>query len=312
MSRPPLAGAVDFGGTKLMVGVVDAGGAILDHDALPTPAGGPGVVADEAARRLAGVCERLGIRLDALTGVGSTVPALADGRTGTLLYAPAHGWRDVPFARMLEERTGLSARIANDVNACVLAEARFGVGQGVDDFVWATVSTGVGSGLRLAGRLYEGSGGLAGELGHVVVDEGGALCGCGNRGCLEASAAGPAIARRAREAGLDASTGLEVSELARGGDQVARGVMEQTGVFLGRGLAAFVNCLDPALIVLGGGVARSLDLFREPLERELRSRVIMPDERRVRIVPTALGYEAALIGAATLVLPETTAVAEAV
>lgn len=311
MSRPPLAGAVDFGGTKLMVGVVDAQGAILGHDALPTPAGGPAGVADEAVRRLHGVCARLGVAYDALAGVGSTVPALADGRRGVMLYAPAHGWRDVPFARMLEERAGLPARIANDVNACVLAEARFGVGRGVDDFVWVTVSTGVGSGLRLAGRLYEGSGGLAGELGHVVVDEGGAPCGCGNRGCLEATAAGPAIARRGREAGLAVSTGLEVAERARSGDPVARHIMEETGAFLGRGLATFVNCLDPSLVVLGGGVARSLDLFGAALERELRSRVIMPDDRRVRVVPTALGYEAALVGAATLVLPEPTPVAEA-
>jgi len=298
-----IAGAVDFGGTKLMIGLVDETGAILDRQTVVTPRdAGPPAVAQEAARALRAQLDKRGMRASDLVGVGSTVPALADSARGILLYAPAHGWRDVAFAQMLEAEVGVRARIANDVNACVLAEARFGVGRDVRTMVWITVSTGVGSGLLLDGRLYEGSRALAGEIGHIVVDEKGATCGCGNRGCLEAMAAGPAIAKRARAAGLDAIDARAVAELAKRDDPVAKQVMEDTAVYLGRGIAACINVLDPELVVLGGGVAQSLDLLRPTIERTIRERVIMPEARGTRIEPSALGYECALIGAATLVL----------
>lgn len=299
-----VAGAIDFGGTKLMVGLVDGRGAVLEHYTVPTPRElGPEGVLAEAAVQLERLLERRGLSLGDLCGIGSTVPALASSRTGMLVYAPAHGWRDVPFARMLEERFGRPARIANDVNACVLAEARFGVGQGVADFAWVTVSTGIGGGLWLDGRLLEGSGGMAGEIGHIVVEEAGALCGCGNRGCLEAMAAGPSIARRAREAGLQVADGKAVFDLARNGNVTALRVLDETAVYLARGLAACVNMVDPELVVLGGGVAESLDLLLPGIEAGLRERVILPGARKTRVVRSGLGYQAALVGAATLVLP---------
>ena len=295
-----IVGSVDFGGTKLMVGLVDDRGQVLSSRTVPTPvAGGPAAVADEAAALLRDLA---GERLGELAGVGATVPGLADGRAGLLRYAPAHGWRDVPFAQMLTDRLGLRTRIANDVNACALAEQRFGAGLGVANLVWITVSTGVGGGLVLGGQIYEGSG-IAGEMGHIIVAEDGPLCGCGHRGCLEAVAAGPAIARRAVELGLRAPDARTVADLAAAGEPTARQVLDETAVYLGRAIALCYNLLDPDLIVLGGGVSPSLEPLLPRIAEVVAERAILLPGRAPQIRRTALGYEAALIGAACLVLP---------
>lgn len=292
-----IAGAVDFGGTKLMVGLVDGHGKIIVHRTVPTPKE-PAAVADTAAALLH---EMKGDH--ALVGVGSTVPGLANSREGILRYAPAHGWRDLPWAAMLAERTGLPVRIANDVNACALAEQRFGAGRGVSDLIWVTVSTGVGAGLVLNGRIYAGAHGIAGEIGHVVVTEHGKACGCGNRGCVESVASGPAIARRAQLAGLDVADAAGVFELARQGNDVARWMVAEAGKYLGRAFAVAFNLFDPEMLVVGGGVARSLDLLLPHIEKTISGRAISLPEHPPRVVASELGYEAGLIGAAALVLP---------
>lgn len=292
-----IAGAVDFGGTKLMVGLVDEFGKIIIQQTVPTPKE-PAAVADTAAALLR---EMKGDRT--LVGVGSTVPGLANSREGILRYAPAHGWRDLPWAAMLSERTGLPVRIANDVNACALAEQRYGAGRGVSDLLWVTVSTGVGAGLVLNGRIFEGAHGIAGEIGHIVVTEHGNACGCGNRGCVESVASGPAIARRAQLAGLDVKDAAGVFELARQGNDVARWMVAEAGKYLGRAFAVAFNLFDPAMLVVGGGVARSLDLLLPHIEKTIAKRAISLPEHPPRVVATELGYEAALVGAAALVLP---------
>lgn len=293
-----IAGAVDFGGTKLMVGLVDEHGAVLARMTMATPKE-PADVADAAAamlNELKGNHE--------LAGVGSTVPGLADGRRGILRYAPAHGWRDLPWAQMLSERTGLPVKIANDVNACALAEQRFGTGRGVDSLLWVTVSTGIGAGLIANGRIYEGAHGFAGEIGHIVVTEHGPTCGCGHKGCVESVASGPAIARRARGAGLNVADAAAVFALAREGDPVASWMVTEAGKYLGRAFAVCFNLYDPELLVVGGGVAQSLDLLLPYIEKVMAARAICLPEHPPRVVATQLGYEAALVGAGALVLPE--------
>jgi glucokinase len=297
-----LAAAVDFGGTKLMVGIVREDGVVVALRSVPTPRRSPDAVADESARILTALTEERGIDLTQLVGVGSTVPGMADASAGLLRLAPALGWRDLPFASMLEERLGLKARIANDVNACAVAEQRYGAAQGVRNFLWMTVSTGIGGALVIDGRLYEGGGGLAGEIGHINVERHGAPCGCGRHGCLEAMAAGLAIARRGREAGLDVVSAREVASLARAGESRAVAVIEETAVYLGRALAVAVNLLDPDLIVLGGGVSGSLDLMRDTILHTVLEEAVVSKGREPRIIGTPLGQQAALIGAATLVL----------
>ncbi|HWI61580.1 MAG TPA: ROK family protein [Symbiobacteriaceae bacterium] len=291
-----IAGAVDFGGTKLMVGLVDDQGTVLAQKTMATP-DQPAAVADAAASLLG---ELRGDR--ELVGVGSTVPGLADGKRGILRHAPAHGWRDLPWAAMLEERTGLPVRIANDVNACALAEQRFGAGRGVDSLLWVTVSTGIGAGLIANGSIYEGAHGIAGEVGHIVVTEHGPTCGCGHKGCVESVASGPAIARRARGAGLDVKDAAEVFALARQGDPIASWMVAEAGKYLGRAFAVCFNLFDPEVLVVGGGVAQSLDLLLPHIEKTMGVRAICLPEHSPRVIATKLGYEAALIGAGALVL----------
>lgn len=298
-----VAGAIDFGGTKLLVGLVSSDGTVLAQQRVPTPyQGGPAGVADQAVLMLRNLLAQEGITTAQLAGLGSTVPGLAETRKGILRLAPALGWRDVPFAQMLADRTGVEARIANDVNACALAEQRFGVGRGVESLVWITVSTGVGGSVVLDGKIVEGASGIAGEIGHLVVEEGGYTCGCGHRGCLEAMAAGPAIARRARESGLQVADSAEVATLARSGDPIARRILTETAVYLGRAIAFCYNLLDPDMVVIGGGVGQSFDLLLPTLDAVVADRAIRLADRPHRIMPTGLGYEAALVGAAALVL----------
>lgn len=298
-----LAGAVDFGGTKLMAGLVNETGTIVAQQTAPTPkAEGPEAAAALAALMLRDLVSAQGLTTADLVGVGSTVPGLADSRRGILRYAPAHDWRDVPFAAMLTEQLGLPARIANDVNACALAELRFGAGRGVTNLLWITVSTGIGGALILDGRIHQGGGGIAGEVGHLIVDEEGPLCGCGHRGCLEAVAAGPAIALRAQARGLFGADTPMVLALARRGEPLASQVVRETAVYLGKAIALCYNLVDPDLVVFGGGVGQHVDLMKETILSVVRERAILLPARPPRIEKTSLGYEAALIGAAALVL----------
>ncbi|WP_455381936.1 ROK family protein [Salinispira pacifica] len=315
MDGRPLYLAVDLGGSKTAVGVVDADGKLIHRTAEPTRlAEGPSGVFDHISR----LCNPL---LDAHPGIaaaGMTLPGPVVPERGLLLFAPYSGWADVPVARMLEQRIGMAVAIENDVNACALAERRFGSAKGVDTFLWVTVSAGIGGGVVANGRPVRGAHGMSGEIGHVIVEENGALCGCGNRGCLEAEAAGPAWARRARllmsegratllrercsgdEGRIDARL---IAKAARDGDELCLEVIDYAGRRIGRGLASFVNLLDPALVVVGGGVALSLDLLLPAIERELPLRTIGARYYRYPVIPSALGYDAALIGAATIAMP---------
>lgn len=309
--------AVDLGGSKLAVGVVDSDGTILEKSYAPTDAArGAWSVVDQIASAVRPLLERYA----PLAGAGMTLPGLVDPAAGRLLFAPYSGLSDIPIAALVAERIGLPVRVENDVNACAWAERWFGSAQQAECFLWVTVSTGIGSGIVSGGRLLRGAHGMSGEIGHVIVEEGGALCGCGNRGCLEAEAAGPAWARRARllmaqgrmtllrercggdEDLIDARM---VAEAAREGDPLCREVVEYAGTRLARGLAAFVNLLDPDLIVIGGGVGLSLDLLRSALDRELPNRTIGSRFFTCPIAASALGYDAALIGAASIQLRPT-------
>ncbi len=306
--------AIDLGGSKLAVGVVDPDGRILEKSSAPTDSqhGAAGIV-DQIASAVRPLIDRHA----PLTGAGMTLPGLVDPVAGRLLFAPYSGLSDIPIAALVAKRIGLPVRVENDVNACAWAERWFGTAKEAHCFLWVTVSTGIGAGIVSDGRLLRGAHSMAGEIGHIVVEEGGALCGCGNHGCLEAEAAGPAWARRARllmaegrktllrercggdEKLIDARM---IAEAAREGDPLCHEVVDYAGTRLSRGLAAFVNLLDPDLIVIGGGVGLSLDLLRPVLERELPARTIGSRFFNCPVAASALGYDAALIGAASLQL----------
>ena len=297
-SQENIVGAIDWGGTKLLVGLVNNKGEILASRKLATPSSTPESILETAAHLLDECIVEEGLGKEAISSVGVTVPGPVDMASGLLKFAPAHAFRDVPVAGILSHLSGKTVKVINDVNACALAEQHFGVAKGIRDFLWVTVSTGIGGALVLNGSLYYGSDGLAGEIGHIVVDERGPLCGCGNRGCLEMMASGSAIARMASEQGLSAQDAAEVARLAFQGNPLAVGIMHRAQQALANGIAATINVINPSLVVFGGGVSESLDLAL--IESLARKSTFTSKGRFPNLAKTALGMQAALIGAASL------------
>ena len=214
------------------------------------------------------------------------------------------GLNNVPIGSILKEAFGLPAAVENDVNACALAEKKFGCCQDVSDFIWLTVSNGCGGALFLNNALYRGVSGNAGELGHIVVEEDSRFtCGCGNHGCLEIEAAGPGIARHYKLIHPDSTlSAAEIAEMARNGDADAIKVFSDEGRYLGRAIAAAVNTVNPLKVVIGGGVSASFDLFAETLRETVNSRIYRFANPNLVIETTRLGYDAPLIGTAVLAL----------
>lgn len=307
---PTLTLAVDLGGTKTAVGIVDGEGLVIDKESAPTPLGDP----REAVQLIERLAKRLRSRSGSPSSLGLALPGVVDRERGVLLRSASSGWKDVPFVAMIEEALGLRAEFDNDVNACAWGEARFGAGRGLDSFFWMTVSTGIGGAVVAGDRLLRGAHGMAGEIGHLVVNPGGEACGCGNRGCLEAEAAGPAWRRRALRA-LDGGAGgclatlpreavdaRSIAEGARAGDATCAEVVKESAAMLARGLAAVYTMLDPRAVILGGGVAGALDLLLPIARGILPSLVLAPEARETSLGPSALGYDAALVGAASLAM----------
>jgi glucokinase len=293
-----IAAAIDFGGTKVAVGFIDAAGRVLGQARFATPAT-PIEVARSASSMLREIADGLGLDLLSVGGVGATVPGPADTANGVLRFAPHQGWRDVPFAAMLSETVGLPAYISNDVNACAIAEQRFGVAKDCSTVLWVTVSTGIGGALVLNGRLYEGARAMAGEIGHIAVVAGGRRCGCGRTGCLQAVASGSAILATAHDRGLAVTDARGVFEMARAGHARASEIVDAAHGHIGLALSHAVNLLDLDMIVIGGGVAEGLDTTR--LGREVTAHAITLPEHTPPVVRTSLHSEAALIGAGLLV-----------
>jgi glucokinase len=292
---------LDIGGTKLAAGVVDGSGRVLSFGVTPTePVRGP----DDGLARLFELGRRAideaGVQIDAV-GIGSGGPL--DPFAG-ILVAPPHltGWLDVPVSARAEQEFGVPVRLENDATAAAAGEHRYGAGVGVRNMVYLTISTGVGGGVVLDDRLYRGSGGNGGELGHVTVDWKGRECrGCGRRGCLEAYVSGTSIAERAHEAGLPYGTAEEVATAAREGEPGAVAVWDETVEALACGVTSIVNLFEPELVVIGGGVSRTGEQLLGPTRARVKGQAMGPSGRAVRIVRAALGDHVGVVGAAAIV-----------
>lgn len=248
-------------------------------------------------------------------GIGIGIPGVADRKAGLVRYAPNLLWRDVPLGPMLEERLGIPVTIDNDRNVAALAEKWFGAGRGCDNFAYITVGTGIGLSVVVDGEIMYGLLEAAGELGHTIIVEDGPQCNCGNHGCLETLAAGPAIARFAREA-VTRGAAHRIAELAHGdlhrivpelvaqaareGDPEAVEVIARAGTYFGVGIVNLVNIVAPELVIVGGGLASLGPLFLDPAREVVRRRAHPVIRDKIRIVPAELGYEAGCIGAAVL------------
>lgn len=302
---------LDVGGTKTAAGVVSAEGAVLSYLRVSTPdlrAGGDPLpklirLGREAVTKARLEEEAPGAALD---GVGIALPGPVDRREVRMLAAPTiPEIEGVPLAPAVAEAFGCPAAGDNDANACALAESRFGAGRGHSHVVYFTVSTGIGGGIVVDRRAFRGAGGTSAEFGHqVILPEGGPLCDCGNRGCLEALASGRGIAARAQALmGQEVLTAEAAAEAARAGNPAALRVWEETALYLGLGIANVINILDPEVIVVGGGVAAGAgDLLFARVRKVVGERCMPSLGRRVPILPAALGPEVGIVGAACLAM----------
>ena len=311
---------VDVGGTKIAAAVVDGEGRLLGRVQRPTEVG-------DAERTLASIADAVrlavgaaGLTLAEVDAVGLGIPGQVDPVAGIGQMSVNLGWRDAPVRAYLESELGVRCAIENDVSVAALGESHVGVGRGLPSLVYLIMGTGIAARVVIDGRLYRGVNGLAGEIGHLVFDPDGPLCKCGARGCLEAIASGPGIAARAREGvqagrvsalgeGL-ARTGTvrahDVFAAADAGDAWAAEVLAQTGRYLGQAVAILLTLFDPAVVVLGGGLAHSGPRLLAGIHAELaRQAEQLPALRaqyhRDKVVVSPLRDDAALLGAAALV-----------
>jgi glucokinase len=320
---------VDIGGTKVAAGLVDPQGTILFHTRVPMPAHGTaaeGFAAVQSA--IEGVFAARPEARSSLTGIGICAPGPLDPSTGVILNPPnVPCWRNFPLATEVQRVFGLSTRVDNDGNAAALAEAIWGAGVGYKNVFYATLGTGIGTGIVFDKRIYHGRTGSAAEGGHVTIDINGAKCGCGKRGCIEALCSGPAIARRAKErlmklqqtgspssdsslgelkmlalanGNLDAVSAEIVSEAFRQGDPLATEVLRETADFLAIWAGNVIDLLEPDVFIFGGGLAQLISGFFGHLQEQLGNWCVNKRFGEIPMVLAKYGPDSGIAGAAAL------------
>jgi glucokinase len=310
---------VDLGGTNIVSGAMPVDGSReIAMQTRPTLAdGGAGAVveriADMIEQVIAETMAETGAKRSDFLGVGVGSPGPLDRAKGVVIVTPNLGWKNFPLRDEISKRVRLEATLDNDANCATLGEFWCGAARGGRNVVGMTLGTGIGGGLILEGKLYHGASDVAGEIGHTTIDSTGRRCKCGNYGCIEAYASGPAIAERAREAlrgdegesilvsmaGGDPKkiTAQTVYEASKRGDVVAREVVRETARFLGAGVSNLLNIFNPDTVVLAGGVTQAGDALFQPLRAEVKRRAFKPAVQACRIVPGALPLSAGVVGA---------------
>ena len=310
---------IDLGGTKIYTALADSRGRIVAEARIPTGAGdGPEAVIGRIVETYNQVKDLtpVGVAGPAAIGIGS--PGSLDPVKGVVFRSPnLSGWNNIPLREKLEQITGLPVYVDNDANLAALGEYFFGAGRGSRHMVYVTVSTGIGAGLILDGHIYRGAGGGAGEVGHMVLDPDGPLCGCGRRGCLESLSSGTAMASRARElvaAGRGRAilreaggnpgdiTAVSVAKASASGDPEATGIISTAGDYLGMGMANMVNLINPDRLVLGGGALGAGSVLWDSMKRELSARALGSSLGQVKVVRAGLEGRSGLLGAVALAL----------
>ncbi|HLG05939.1 MAG TPA: ROK family protein [Gemmatimonadales bacterium] len=308
---------VDIGGTNLVVGAVSEDGRQV-RGLVTEPTGapeGPEAVIERILEMARGViaAARREDPAGEIIGVGIGSPGPLDRSRGVVIFTPNLRWKDMPLRDRIGGGLGLAAALDNDANCAMLGEHWRGAAQGADSAVCFTIGTGIGGAVVIGGKLVHGASDAAGEIGHITIEVNGRRCGCGNDGCLEAYASGPAIARRAVEAieagatsdlvnrvqgQLDRITAQIVFEAVAAGDALADELVRDTARYLGVGIANLINILNPEVVVVCGGVTGAGDHLFIPLRREVARRAFRPAVEACRIVPGALPGTAGVVGAA--------------
>lgn len=317
---PQYVVGVDLGGTNISAGAVSVDGT-RTHGmrSVPTQAemGGAEGVVDRIVALIEAVIldtmKETGAARKDFLGIGVGAPGPLDRENGIVIVAPNLGWRDFPLRERVSTRLGLPATLDNDANCATVGEWWLGAARGGRNVVGITIGTGIGGGLIINGALYHGASDVAGEIGHTTIDVNGRHCKCGNYGCLEAYASGPAIATRAREAlvredmssalpsmvdhQLDRITAETVYDAAKKGDSLANEIVRDTARYLGAGIATLLNVINPDTVVIAGGVTRAGDTLLSPLKAEVRRRAFNPAVKAARIVLAELPGTAGVVGA---------------
>lgn len=304
---------IDLGGTKILTAVADEEGNILAKIKLPTEAHkGKDKVIDNIIVSINKVLNKVNLNYEDIVRMGVGIPGPLNIEEGLVYQAPNLGWENVPISEILEEKTSIPVNLENDANAAALGEKWFGAGQGIDNLLYITISTGIGGGIIIDRKIYHGANDGAGEIGHMVIEPNGPLCGCGNYGCLEALASGTAISRMGKEAvekhqntiilelsngNLDSIDGGIIAKAAKMGDEVAKEIWVKAGYYLGIGLANLLNIFNPEMIILGGGVMKAGDLIMEPMQKSLKKYSFENAFNSVQIRQAVLGDEVGVKGA---------------
>ncbi|MGA1843269.1 MAG: ROK family protein [bacterium] len=318
MTDPQLAYliGIDLGGTNIHAGIVNINGEVLSRKLVPTLVNEG---RDRIVERIVAVIQELKGQSPhgSIQGIGIGAAGIIDIERGTIVTSPNFpGWHDVPLRDIISRRFDIPTILDNDANAAVFGEHWAGAGQDCSIMIGLTLGTGVGGGIILDGRLWHGSEGMAGEIGHMTIVPDGLQCPCGNRGCLEAYVSATGIVRRTIERLDDRTaqrlfkavginepgelTAALVHRAALGGNDTARDILRETGVYLGIAIGSLINILNPELFIIGGGASNAWDFFYPSMVEETKQRSLAGLAERVRIVRAHLGDDAGMIGACGL------------
>jgi glucokinase len=319
--RDDLILGIDLGGSKILAAVVDPQGTMVSSYESVTPATkGREAIIQCIVDSARGAVEQAHIAMSQISAVGVGAAGISNPEAGILFTSPnLPGLREVLLADIIQERLGKKTFIINDANAAALGEFYYGAARDARNFIYITISTGIGGGIVIDGEIYTGAIGIAGEVGHMTIDDNGPICNCGNKGCWETLASGTALSREAK---LRISKGVKTSILeyaggdienvtpraihsaAEKGDKLAKELIAQTGYYVGVGLASLMNIFNPELIVMGGGLSNIGDMLLEPAFKTAEKRAYKEAFQAVRFALAELGGNSGVIGAATFALRE--------
>ena len=314
MEKKPYVIGLDLGGTNSEFGIVDRNANIVASTRVKTAGHGDvNQYVDDCVEALKPIIEQVG-GIDKIHAMGIGAPN-GNYYTGCIEFAPNLPWKgNIPLAQMFSDRLGIPVRLTNDANAAAMGEMQYGAARGMQNFIMITLGTGVGSGIVCNGQMVLGCDGMAGELGHVIVEKDGRQCGCGRKGCLETYCSATGIARTAREVlektdkptslrniPLDQVDGLAITLAARDGDPVALEIFEYTGRILGEACANFAAFSSPEAFIFFGGLSKAGDLIMNPIKKAYDENVLKIYKDKAKFLLSELdGAGAAVLGASAL------------
>ncbi|WP_111938202.1 ROK family protein [Clostridium paraputrificum] len=306
---------VDLGGTKISTAISTIEGNILANVVLPTKAEeGEVAVLGRIIQSIDEVIVGSSTSIDEVEAIGIGSPGPLDAKKGIIITTPNLPFKDYNLVQPLKEKYNIPVYLDNDANAAAIGEYMFGAGKGKESIIYFTVSTGVGGGAVLDGKVYRGHTSNALEIGHTTVNPNGPRCNCGNLGCLEAMSSGTAIAKKGKEAvstnvetslkKYDTVTSYEVFKEAEAGDEVAKDIIDNALTYLGIGVANAIATFDPEMIIIGGGVSKAGDIVFDTVKKVVNKRCFKSMAESCEIVPAGLGSDAGVVGAVALAIIE--------